>query len=339
MCENMDHSDIVDQWRDSISLSNGELGDATISCFIVDGMEMIRDGDSTTQITFAIVTTFEYDSAVTFPLQISLSEQPLPTDGSISWLAPAHPVALRFSGDGLVSQTIPLWWNNVGDSASVTIEEVEVKEPTVIESAIDWAMHPIAFIFYLGVLIGIGTLWLRHQNKIDFDVEDEEIAEEEDSDEEDEEDEPDTSPGQNADNDGTVVKERPKRTPPPSKRKMYSTSSDNEPLAKKRRVSETKLNKDGPIMKTKRKRLDSIDQNSEGSTSRPIVAGKKKVVKPEDNVIKTRKVKTAKKEETKPEPEVKKKRKPVKRKKKGSGKKIDEEKLQDNLVSDFLKEE
>ena len=339
MCENMDHSDIVDQWRDSISLSNGELGDATISCFIVDGMEMIRDGDSTTQITFAIVTTFEYDSAVTFPLQISLSEQPLPTDGSISWLAPAHPLALKFSGDGLVSQTIPLWWNNVDDSASVTIEEVEVKEPTVIESAIDWAMHPIAFIFYLGVLIGIGTLWLRHQNKIDFDVEDEEIAEEEDSDEEDEEDEPDTSPGQNADNDETVVKERPKRTPPPSKRKMYSTSSDNEPLAKKRRVSETKLNKDGPIMKTKRKRLDSIDQNSEGSTSRPIVAGKKKVVKPEESVIKTRKVKTAKKEETKPEPEAKKKRKPVKRKKKGSGKKIDEEKLQDNLVSDFLKEE
>ena len=76
-------------------------------------------------------------------------------------------------------------------------------------------MHPIAFIFYLGVLIGIGTLWLRHQNKIDFDVEDEEIAEEEDSDEEDEEDEPDTSPSQNADNDETVVKERPKRTPPP----------------------------------------------------------------------------------------------------------------------------
>ena len=149
--------------------------------------------------------------------------------------------------------------------------------------------------------------------QIDFDVEDEEIAEGEDSDEEDEEDEPDTSPSQNADNNETVVKERPKRTPPPSKRKMYSTSSDNEPLAKKRRVSETKLNKDGPIMKTKRKRLDSIDQNSEASTSRPIVAGKKKVVKPEENVIKTRKVKTAKKEEIKPEPEAKKKRKPVKR--------------------------
>ena len=340
MCENMDDSDIVEQWRDSISLSNGELGDATISCFIVDGMEMIRDGDSTTQITFAIVTTFEYDSAVTFPLQISLGEQPLPTDGSISWLAPAHPVALKFSGDGLVSQTIPLWWNNGDGSASVTIEEVEVKEPTVIESAIDWAMHPIAFIFYLGILIGLGTLWLRHQNKIDFDVEDEEAEEDEESDEADEEDEPDVSPEQNSSDDEPVIKERPKRTPPPSKRKMYSTSAENEPLAKKKRVSEAKLNKDGPIMKTKRKRLDSIEQNSESSNSKPIVAGKKKVVKPEEPVIKTRKVKTAKKEETKPEPEAKKKRRSGKRKKKkGSEKKIDEDKLQDNLVSDFLKGE
>ena len=255
MCENMDHSDIVDQWRDSISLSNGELGDATISCFIVDGMEMIRDGDSTTQITFAIVTTFEYDSAVTFPLQISLSEQPLPTDGSISWLAPAHPLALKFSGDGLVSQTIPLWWNNVDDSASVTIEEVEVKEPTVIESAIDWAMHPIAFIFYLGVLIGIGTLWLRHQNKIDFDVKMKKLKKMKILMKKMRKMSQDVSPEQNSSDDETVIKERPKRTPPPSKRKMYSTSAENEPLAKKRRVSEAKLNKDGPIMKTKRKRL------------------------------------------------------------------------------------
>ena len=338
MCENMDHSDIVDQWKDSISLSNGELGDATISCFIVDGMEMIRDGDSTTQITFAIVTTFEYDSAVNFPLQISLAEQPLPTDGSISWLAPAYPVALKFSGDGLVSQTIPLWWNNGDDLASVTMEEVEVKEPTVIENAIDWAMHPIAFIFYLGILIGLGTLWMRHQNKIDFDVEDEEAENIDlERDEEDEEDDPDITQKEIASDEEPVIKDRPKRTPPPSRRKMYSTTLENEPLAKKKRVSESKLNRDGPIMKTKRKRLDSIEQNSEPPKSKPIVAAKKKVVKPEEPVIKKRKVKAAKKEETKPE--AKKKRKPVKRKKKGSGKKIDEDKLQDNLVSDFLKEE
>ena len=347
MCDNMDHSDIVDQWRESISLSNGELGEASINCFIVDGMEMIRDGDSTTQITFAIVTTFEYDSTVSFPLQISLAEQPLPTDGSISWLAPAHPVALKFSGDDLVSQKIPLWWNNGDEIASVTIEEVEVKEPTVIESAVDWALHPIAFIFYLGILIGLGTLWLRYQNKIDFEIDDEEsededleLGENEDEAEEDDSPEPDESDQWPDSDEESVTKERPKRTPPPSKRKMYTTSTENEPLAKKKRVSNSNLNKDGPIMKTKRKRLDSIERSSESSNVKPVVAGKKKVVKPEEPVIKKRKVKATMKEESKPEPETKKKRKSVKRKKKqASEKKIDEDEMQDNLVNDFLKEE
>ena len=346
MCGNMDHSDIIDQWRDSISLSNGELGEASVNCFIVGGMEMIRDGDSTTQITFAIVTTFEYDSAVSFPLQISLGEQPLPTDGSISWLAPAHPVALMFSGEDLVSQTIPLWWNDGDEIASVTMEEVEVKEPTVIQSALDWALHPIAFILYLGVLIGLGTLWLRYQNKIDFEIDDEE-TEDEDSelDEDDEYEEDDSTETEESelwnDSDGeSVIEERPKRTPPPSKRKMYTTSTENEPLAKKRRVSDSSLNRDGPIMKTKRKRLDSIEQSTELTTAKPVITGKKKVVKNEEPVIKKRKVRATKKEEEKPEPETKKKRKPVKRKKKqGSEKKINEEKLQDNLVSDFLNDD
>ena len=346
MCGNMDHSDIIDQWRDSISLSNGELGEASVNCFIVGGMEMIRDGDSTTQITFAIVTTFEYDSAVSFPLQISLGEQPLPTDGSISWLAPAHPVALMFSGEDLVSQTIPLWWNDGDDIASVTMEEVEVKEPTVIQSALDWALHPIAFIFYLGVLVGLGTLWLRYQNKIDFEIEDEDTEDEDSELDEDDEYEEDDSPETEEsepwnDSDGeSVIKERPKRTPPPSKRKMYTTSTENEPLAKKKRVSDSSLNRDGPIMKTKRKRLDSIEQSTELSTAKPVITGKKKVVKNEEPVIKKRKVRATKKEEEKPEPETKKKRKPVKRKKKqGSEKKINEEKLQDNLVSDFLNDD
>ena len=47
-------------------------------------------------------------------------------------------------------------------------------------------------------MIGLGTLWLRHQNKIDFDVEDEEVEEDEESDEADEEDEPDIISEQNS---------------------------------------------------------------------------------------------------------------------------------------------
>ena len=64
-------------------------------------MELVRDGDSTTQITISITTTFQYSTMVTLPLDIRLSEQTLPTDGSIAWLAPAHPISLTFSGDGV----------------------------------------------------------------------------------------------------------------------------------------------------------------------------------------------------------------------------------------------
>ena len=336
MCENMDHEDIIDRWRESITLSNGELGDATISCFVTGGMEMVRDGDSTTQITFTIVTSFEYASKISLPLEITMNEQPLPTDGSISWLAPAHPVAVIFSGDNVKTETIPLWWNNGDNAVSVTIEEIEIKEPTVIENAIDWAMHPIAFIIYLGLATGLVTIWMRHQNKIDFNVEDEVFDEYE----EDLDDESEDISDLLDDEIQEVPQNKPKRTPPPSKRKMYSTSTENESLAKKKRVSKQELNKDGPIMKTKRKRLDSVETKTSSSADKPVVAVKKKVVKTSEPVIRKRKVKTAKEEVPKPEPEKKKKRKPVKRKKKPSSeKKIDEEKMQENIVNDFLKEE
>ena len=113
-----------------------------------------------------------------------------------------------------------------------------------------------------------------------------------------------------------------------------------EQVVKKKRVSDSKLNKEGPIMKTKRKRLDSIKEDYV-SDDKPVVASKKRLVKSSEPVIKTRKVKTAKKEDSKPEHEKKKKRKPVKRKKKKDSdkKRINEEKMQEELVSDFLKEE
>ena len=89
----MDHGDIIDQLKETIEISSGELGDAVVSCNVVSGMELVRDGDSTTQITIAITTTFQYATMVTLPLDIRLKEQTLPTDGSIAWLAPAHPIS------------------------------------------------------------------------------------------------------------------------------------------------------------------------------------------------------------------------------------------------------
>jgi hypothetical protein len=113
------------------------------------------------------------------------------------------------------------------------------------------------------------------------------------------------------------------------------------------------LNKDGPITKTKRKRLVA-------NTDEKVVASKKRVVDPGQNTMKTRKVKqktdapetkitkrkTVKKEVVKENEEIKekdvpaKKRKSVKRKKnKSKVKSIDEDKLQEGLASDFLNDD
>ena len=111
---------------------------------------------------------------------------------------------------------------------------------------------------------------------------------------------------------------------------MYTTTEQKSLLVKKKRIHSSDLNRDGPITKTKRKRLVASPEPVEYSSPK----------------IKTRKVKMAKKE-----PEIK-KRKPVKRKSKNKTDKIskpraistsnlekkliDEDLLQENLMNEFI---
>ena len=344
MCANIDQSDNIEQWRESISLSNGELGDATVHCVLDSGMEYIQIIDSTTQISLTIVTTFTYDSAVSLPLDVYLIEQPLPTDGSIAWLAPAHPLSLYFTGDDVVAQEIPLWWNDGGE-AGVTLSMVIESEPSTFENIISWAIHPIALIIYLGILASLVLFLIRRDNEIEFDLDDD--AAEEIDDEELLEQEDVTGELKEEIHDRTP----PKRVPPTKKREMYTTSTKREPLVKKRSTKKSSIDNAEPIVKTKRKRLEP------NATETPSIA-KRKVVVAAEAAVKTRRVKKAVTEELQPEDvkevvtseqateaepivEKKKKRKPVRRKKKSSSndKKLDETKLQENLVSDFLSED
>ena len=340
MCSNMDHGDIIEQWRESIGLSNGKLGEAVVHCILDDGMTFVKIGDSSTQITLSVITTFTYQSNITLPLNITLNRQPLPTDGSIGWLAPSHPIALSFSGKGIIGEEIPMWQNKDGDVVKVELEPMIEQEPTILETALDWALHPIAFVFYLAGIIALGTLWIRRENQIDIDLDDDmddDMDENSDDDDEDDDDLDEEFENQSDDDSNDIVndeepKERPKRTPPSKERTMYTTSPQQS-LAKKKKVNPTTLNKDGPIMKTKRKRLIAPEDE-------PIVAKKKVIVAPVEPKIKKRKVKVV--QETVPEEPKKKKRKSVRRKgktKSKSSKKIDEKNLQDNLVNDFLSED
>jgi hypothetical protein len=143
---------------------------------------------------------------------------------------------------------------------------------------------------------------------------------------------------------------RPTRTPPARKRKMYTATAESTSLTKKRQVvQKSEPNSDEPILKKKRKRLDSVLPTT------PVVT-KRKVAAPVEKTVKTRRVKINDGDQTSQEievdnetevpvskedtPEKKKKRKPVKRKNKSSSeKKLDEKKLQKELVSEFLSDD
>ena len=342
ICKNMDHGDIIDQLKETIEISSGELGDAVVRCNVVSGMELIRDGDSTTQITIAITTTFQYATMVTLPLDISLKEQTLPTDGSIAWLAPAHPISLTFRGDGVETEKIPLWWNDGETTASITINQVSVKNPTAVDSLLDYALHPVAFLLYLAIIGGALTLVIRKQNEIDFNIDDEEDHEENEIDESENEffDKPQSV---YTDSKDSLSATKPKSVENSAKRKVTrkdrqkresTTNVDTEPqkVTKRRKVSSTDLNKSGPIMKTKRKRLVSADDSNEEIES---------VGSNEEPRVKTRKVKAKSEISEKPV----KKRRAVKKSIDEPAtesiyeKKVDEEKLQKDLVKDFIAED
>ncbi|MGB1827009.1 MAG: hypothetical protein ACPHN0_02195 [Candidatus Poseidoniaceae archaeon] len=342
ICKNMDHGDIIDQLKETIEISSGELGDAVVRCNVVSGMELIRDGDSTTQITIAITTTFQYATMVTLPLDISLKEQTLPTDGSIAWLAPAHPISLTFRGDGVETEKIPLWWNDGETTASITINQVSVKNPTAVDSLLDYALHPVAFLLYLAIIGGALTLVIRKQNEIDFNIDDEEDHEENEIDESEHEffDKPQSV---YTDSKDSLSATKPKSVENSAKRKVTrkdrqkresTTNVDTEPqkVTKRRKVSSTDLNKSGPIMKTKRKRLVSADDSNEEIES---------VDSNEEPRVKTRKVKAKSEISEKPV----KKRRAVKKSIDEPAtesiyeKKVDEEKLQKDLVKDFIAED
>ena len=362
ICQNLDHEEIIDQWYDAISLSSGSLTGGRVHCDLDDGMVLVSQSDSTTQITLTIVTTFLFDSMYEMPLNLTIENQPGPTDGSIAWMAPSHPISIDMHGESGIDTSIPLWWND-GTPAVLSFEEVVVEEKTTTEKIVSWAIHPLAISLYL-VLCMIGILlWVRRDNQInlDLDDDDEEIESEEIDDDVSEENEDNWEDDYVAPSSqrGPPKKRDSKRTPPVrnlpkalmTKEELDFGEPKQKQVSRKRKAKTSgDINSHGPIMKTKRRRLSLEDTTEE----KPVITKRKVVSMGSDKVVDERQIKRRKVKKIEPEtvteevsveePVVetkKKKRKPVRRKKnsKKSGKKIDEKKLNDELVSGFLNDD
>lgn len=339
ICANMDRNDVISQWRNSIILSSGSISDGRVDCQLDEGMVLVKIDDHSTQISLVIVTTFLINSEIELPLNLTIIQQPLPAEGSIAWMAPSHPMSVKITGDDSISDSIELWWNDGGE-AQLQLQEIVTVEPTNAEVALSIALHPLMISLYL-VFSLFGLLYLvRRDNKIDLDLYEEDFGEKEEISQSDEKEEIDQIYDEYLEEEVHV---KPKRAPPTKKTKITFNDDDLEKKAapKRRRVkTEGVLNKDGPIMMTKRRRLAEDEPVTK-------VAGKKRVASASNNtsdnvVVKTRRVKTSdsftpvEKNIEKPK---KKKRKPVKRKSKKPEKVIDENELQKGLLDDFSVEE
>lgn len=360
MCSNMDHRDVIEQWKYSLSSAYFELGSGNVTCKVNSGMKLVKVGDSTTQISFSIISTIELVSRVTLPGTLTIMEQPSPTDGSIAWLAPAHPVGVTVDGDLIEESNVPLWWNNEG-SLNITLTQKIEDDSISISDIVDFAISPIAITGFILAIILVTSIIIRKRNSIEINI-DIEVAESQLSEEiktTNEETDDDIQSEDNAEEiddeeegEEELIQNAP-REPLTSDRKMYTSNPQNQTLIDD--MGKLNIpNVDGPIMKTKRKRLVSNPTTTKPVARKKTVkkatikTKKVKIVETNPNLdddnskseIKIRKVKLDLEEvdSTMVEEPKRKKRKPVRRKGKKSPKPLDEKKIQEELVKDFLKE-
>lgn len=287
VCQNHDEAMMLDQWKDTLLLSEGQLEGGTVTCAISDGMTLRAQNDYKTHIGFEYTISFNLSSSPSYPLTVTFEEQTVATDASLSHLAEMHPIHLLVSGNGAVSVELSPWWTTESP-LELTIEKQIVKEPTLTQKGVNlFADYPILFLVVLAGL-GVGIiLVLRTKNTLGMDLD---IFDEED--EEQESDDTMAEGGEHVPEEFTLeeseeahereskeIHVRPKETIPESKLTQST----------KRRITSAPTSKDGPITTVKRKRLD-------GGGHQPVkkkTTSKKRVVKSSDSTKpKTRRVVT-----------------------------------------------
>ena len=305
ICHNMDKNDYINKLRSSIELSIGQITNGSIECQIIQGLSFTK-WDDKEQIKFAFKTSFDIIPNASLPISIEIINQISVAGSSITHIVENHPVYItQIMQDGLTQSNV---WYNYGDNPLVNYSSTEESD-NQIDSILVKIEENITIILAL-IIVSILSVWLiiRRNNLnstildvMDFSENEEDeyeanqemeiIEEYDDMTEEDSliskpepvmtssnsldyEEEPNLMMGQDDNN--------------PNKRNAFTLDDDleeNESNKVKRRTGKIQRNKQGPIMSTKRKRLDGkLDIPGEK------IITKKKLVKPKKR--KVRRVRT-----------------------------------------------
>lgn len=288
ICANHDETRILEQWKDTLMLSEGQLEGGVVNCAVSEGMTLRAQNDFKTHIGVEYTISFNLSSSPAFPLTVRFEEQTVATDASLTHLAEMHPIHVVLSANGANDVELSPWWTTESP-LELTLEERVVKEPTLTQKGVGlFADYPILFVVVLGFLGGGILLVLRTKNTMGMDLN---IFDEDDDDEPSSEEdvaEPSAQIEQETLNEASNVETETEHLVD-SKTTVRDTTSDRSVQSTKRRKVSPSTTRDGPITTVKRKRLDGGGNPpvQERSTS------KKRVVKvSETTKRKTRRVVT-----------------------------------------------
>lgn len=288
ICANHDETRILEQWKDTLMLSEGQLEGGVVNCAVSEGMTLRAQNDFKTHIGVEYTISFNLSSSPAFPLTVRFEEQTVATDASLTHLAEMHPIHVVLSANGANDVELSPWWTTESP-LELTLEERVVKEPTLTQKGVGlFADYPILFVVVLGFLGGGILLVLRTKNTMGMDLN---IFDEDDDDEPSSEEdvaEPSAQIEQETLNEASNVETETENLVD-SKTTVRDTTSDRSVQSTKRRKVSPTTTRDGPITTVKRKRLD-------GGGNPPVQkrsTSKKRVVKvSETTKRKTRRVVT-----------------------------------------------
>ena len=288
ICANHDETIILEQWKDTLMLSEGQLEGGVVTCAVSEGMTLRAQNDFKTHIGVEYTISFNLSTSPAFPLTVRFEEQTVATDASLTHLAEMHPIHVALSANGANDVELSPWWTTESP-LELTLEERVVKEPTLTQKGVGlFADYPILFVVVLGFLGGGILLVLRTKNTMGMDLN---IFDEDDDDEPSSEEdvaEPSAQIEQETLNEASNVESETEHLVE-SKTTVRDTKSNRSVQSTKRRKVSPSTTRDGPITTVKRKRLD-------GGGNPPVQkrsTSKKRVVKvSETTKRKTRKVVT-----------------------------------------------
>ncbi len=313
ICNNMDKNDYIQKLRSSIELSIGQVNNGTTQCEILSGLSFTKTFDKE-QLKFSFKTTFDVAPNVTIPLEVYLTDQISVVESSITHIVENHPILINqktLEDESLLT----LWWISDDAEQSILNFSAAEKGDSQINSALDMITDNILVIVILSIST-ILTVWalIRRKNLNSVILNDEDFendTEEDDDTEQAHEDyefeEEYTKPEPIVDNNYTniAVDDEPIHTESipneerPTDRRAFTLDDDLTAQDKKeirRRSGRIQRTTQGPIMTTKRKRLDGkLDIPGEKVIRKKTV--KKTTANQGTPVKKVRKVRTTRKED------------------------------------------